>query len=138
MSRFSPVLPLVRVALALAVVACDSKTPLQMSPESTHCAGIAGLATETYGEITITAVKEEVLSGVKRVHLKFAYPESMKDFSVGQIQCAYAFTPELAANPKRIPKATEVYFKGRYLSEGELFRVNSSMFKPRPLFKLND
>lgn len=118
------------------MIAACAEEPRQWPREIEHCATTAGRATESYGDITIIGVRHWVLEDVRSVQLRFSYPPENPDFKVGVILCAYDFGLDVRADPDRIVKAKSVYFKGRYLSEGELEFLNTSLFRPRPEFKI--
>lgn len=117
-------------------MACTEEPP-RLEPEVTHCATIVGRATQVYGEITIIGVHTADVGDMRTVHLRFAYPPDNTEFSVGNITCSYAFSLDSRADPNRVVNAASVYFKGRALSENELYKLNTSPFRALPKFKLN-
>lgn len=124
------------LCLCVGLVGCTDEAP-RPEPEVAHCATIVGRATQVYGEITIIGVQTADVGDVRTVQLRFAYPPENTEFSVGNITCSYAFSLDTRANPKRIVTAASVYFKGRALSENELYYLNTSPFRALPKFKLN-
>lgn len=118
------------------VLAACSKEPQQREPEVEHCATLAGIATESYGQITIVRVRYNDLENVRSVQLRFEYPPEYTEFKVGNIACGYAFDLRTRADKNRIINAQSVYFRGRALSASELNYLNTSPFRPRPKFKV--
>jgi len=133
MTRAIPALAFISTAI---LSSCGPQDPVELAPEVKHCAIVAGLATQSYGEISVIEMKDSVLGETRQVQLRFEYPKTAEQTEVGAIKCGYDFGPEARANPKRIVKVKEVHYGGRYLSEDELKFVNTSMFAPRPKFKL--
>lgn len=123
--------------MGLGLMACSEEVPLSIEPEVAHCATIVGRATQVYGDITIIGVQVADLGDARTVRLRFAYPPGNEDFSVGNISCSYAFAFANRSDPKRVVRASSVYFKGRDLSENELYILNTSPFRALPKFKLN-
>lgn len=119
------------------VLASCGQEPPTIEPEVEHCAITAGRATQTYGDITIVRMHHWTLENVRGVQLRFEYPPDYTEFRFGNIMCTYAFTLDIRADPNRIVKAESVYFKGRYLSENELNFLNTSPFRPKPVFKIS-
>jgi len=128
--------PIFPVVCAVAVLTACGEGRRDRELEVEHCATVAGLATETYGEITVIRVRHWVLENVRTVQLNFEYPPEVTEFRTGHIVCAYDFNLSVRADADRVPKALTVYFKGRYLSGDELKYVNTSLFRPVPKFKV--
>lgn len=120
---------------AFSLMGCG-KEPSNMEPEVLHCASVAGLATDTYGDITVVRVRHWVLENTRSVQLNFEYPPDVEEFKTGHIVCTYDFPLSVRSDPDRTLNAKTVYFKGRHFSESELNYVNTSMFRPRPNFKV--
>ncbi len=119
----------------LGLAACGGEDA-RFEPEVHHCAAVAGLASEDFGEITVTRVNSWMLEDVRSVQLNFDYAPGGA-LKSGYIVCAYDFNLSLRADPERVPKAKSVYYKGRYFSAGELSYVNTSPFRPAPEFKIS-
>ena len=120
--------------VGLGLAACEGDKA-RFEPEVLHCATVAGLATNSYGDIIVTRAHHWVLDNVRSVQLNFDYPPDA-EFKRGNIVCMYDFDLSIRADPERVVKAKNVYFKGRYFSVGELKFVNTSMFRPTPEFKV--
>ena len=135
-SVFSGFAPVCAVVLAAVVLSSCEQQPPSIEPEVEHCAITAGRATQTYGDITIVREHHWTLENVRGVQLRFEYPPDYEEFRFGNIQCTYEFSLATRADPHRVVYAQSVYFKGRYLSENELRFLNTSPFRPQPIFKV--
>lgn len=123
----------------MGLAACDGAEH-DFSPEAFDCATIAGRVTAHYNDLTVFRMREWDSEGVRGVRLNFHYPsdDDPEVLTKDTIQCTYPFTLANRSDPNRLIKLDNVMYGGRYLSKRELEFLNSSPFRPVPIFDLTD
>lgn len=137
----TPVLTASALVGVLTLAACGEDAPPPVfDPEQDHCARAVDRLMRTDvkidGHPVILDAQAWTQEDVRNVRVRFEYPPNPEELERGTALCTYDFAYEVRNDPKRNPRATAIYFRGRYLSETELLLLNAGLRGLKPDYRI--